>query len=496
MRKFFGTLAVLALASAASAQTVNSGAINCKGYDDGTYENCWKVQNPSGPSDYFNVDFNADCAGALVVAICVEVCETSAGGSHGSMGIYNDNLGLDPTGGTPDLSSPVCPPAVGPTGLPGTFCTDMVAYDIPDCTLGGSNVHAVYCFAPGDSSVWVCGDVSGSANRSFFTLDGYSTPALPFTVNWAIRLGAIPAAGGVLWINGGTSTNIQQNGGTVCFLFTGPCGNGTPFMIWLSNCGGGIIVPALPFILFTGFGAVDDAGNTASICGAYTCALPAPLAVCFVALYLDPCDPKPNGKGKIKVSNDVTLGVSPSKVCSTADPCYGQRDDGAVDATIWKVQNPAGSGDYFNVHYGVAGAGQVTNLTGIEIASWDFCGTGPSWGAVMSSDSDTAFDPSGGTPNIATPVASATQLSMGPAQSDWAYPATFYDYPDAAYGGENLHGVACWPSGDSCIWLGSDTDFVDGTCDLLGASYFTADGYATIAVQFFGANWLIKQYWN
>ena len=49
-------------------------------------------------------------------------------------------------------------------------------------------------------------------------------------------------------------------------------------------------------------------------------------------------------------------------------PCttWGQRDDGILDSTIFKIQNPSGARDWFNLHHGPAPSG-VTSVTGVEV---------------------------------------------------------------------------------------------------------------------------------
>lgn len=485
MRVLLCVLALTGLAVGASAQTVDADCIDCKIVGDGGAESCWKVVNPSGPSDYFNVCFGTECAGQLVVAICAEECETNAGGSIGQLLVTGSNLTLDPTGCTPDLNN-VITGVANPTGLPGDFCSTLVAYDVPDVKLGSTSINVVQCDNPGDSAVWLCADSSsGTPSQSGFSSDGYSTPAIIFTpANWILGPGIIPCGGNTFWVDGGLSTKINECD-TICLLFAGEC-NFQPFLVFLSNNGNPVILAA-GVVFFTGIGSVDDAGNTFALQFKWP-----PTGffgkLTFVAVYQDCVT------GRIEVSNEISITVNQRANCG-----YGQQDDGIVDANIWKVQNPAGSLDYFNVHQGTAPS-SVSTLTSVEVASWDFCATGPSWGEVGIYLSNTGLDATGGTP--LTPgisVVTGAAAAVPPSQSDWAYPATLYDTADVGgAGGTDFHTAVKWGTGDSCLWIGSDNDGTDGPCGTIPstASYFTLDGYSTPALQSTNNNWVQKLNWN
>ncbi len=152
----FATSAV-AFATTACAQTTDLSCKTVKFIGDTGYENCWKIANPSGPSDYFNNDYDLLCAGNTIVAIAADVCETSPGGSNGTIGAYYDSP-IDATGHTPDLTNAAGTSAGA--GLPGTFCSGLTGYDIPDATLSTTEgAHAVYGCAPGDFGSVVQPDV-------------------------------------------------------------------------------------------------------------------------------------------------------------------------------------------------------------------------------------------------------------------------------------------------------------------------------------------------
>jgi len=293
------------------------------------------------------------------------------------------------------------------------------------------------------------------------------------------------------WVNGGTSTTIDELD-TVALLFVGNCGF-QPFMIFLTNCAGGLIVPAINLVFFTGIGAVDDAGNTACIVAAWPCDVFLG-TLCLGTVYKE-CPPSK----KIKVSNDVAITVNHTYLCDPpTDAPYGKKDDGILDSTIWKIMNPATSGDWFNVHHGPAPS-TVATLTGVDVSSWNFCAVANPWAEVGIYDSNLTIDPTGGTPRL--PGLAVVRLQKVPAaQSDWGCPATLYDTPDLVPSGADYHTAAHWITADSCLWLGSDTDGTDdaytdtqipATC-----SYFMLDNYATPAIQFTLANWMIRLLWQ
>ena len=198
-----------------------------------------------------------------------------------------------------------------------------------------------------------------------------------------------------------------------------------------------------------------------------------------------------------------------SKCCPCA--CFGIRDDGFLDATIWKVQNPAGSLDFFNTRMDsfvdtATGNPCGTTLTSIEAASWDFCGTGPSWASFGIYHSNTVLDPTGGTPDLANSIVLATALAMSPGSAEWSFPATVYDFPDVTNTTElasmtDTHLACQWAWGDSCTWIASDTDGTNhdsgNDCASMPGtvSYFTLNGYSSAAISFTIALWMQRINW-
>ena len=97
--------------------------------------------------------------------------------------------------------------------------------------------------------------------------------------------------------------------------------------------------------------------------------------------------------------------------------CFGLNDDGLMDGAIWKVRQPAGSLDYVNCNFGTTTADKT--ITAIEIASWNLCGSTQCWGSVGLYAGNLGVDPSGNTPDPASPISSAPVTIIAPFASDW-----------------------------------------------------------------------------
>lgn len=486
MRKFFASLGVLCLASAASAQTISLLPMNTFGYDDGSGEIAWKANNPSTSSDWFNVDFGSDASGAFMAGLWADQANTGLASPVQTIG-YAPSVAA----GIPDLSMAT---------LQGAVCdindgfNSQVGYATP-CMDPGSDFQVVLNHNAGDTICWLVSDTSSPyAGRAYFSSDSYTTT---FFGMGNLRMGFAGYASdpdGTLLVNGGSSATIAQTQ-EVCLTFSA-CQAGVGSSLYLcSPIFFGPLIPA--FATVTGnpfFGG--PCSNQWTICATITCNDPTGGPFGFCTIYSDPCDLKSfNGKPKSKVSTTATLTINPNGSCGG---CYGQLDDGIVDANIWKVQNPASTGDWFNVNHGLpapASAGLVNTLTGVQVSSWDFCGSGPCWAEIG------AYGDSSGTPTGL--AVTAGNPCMAPLSADGGpYPMTTYDIPDTPIGSASgWHVAAKWPLGDSCIWLGSDTDGVDSTCGTIipsagTTSGFAADNYASGAVGFTGGNWCMKLDWN
>jgi hypothetical protein len=161
--------------------------------DDGTMESGWVVQIPSASSDYFNNNLGNGTGHASLTSMSLSVLDfVTAAAGYPTSGVSNANLGVDPSGNTPDIGSPLA--TVSPFTFPsGTFDTTApfvsAAIAVPGGSLG-TNVHVWVQFPPGDSGLLGIGaDTSSGTNGcSFFSLDGYSSPAVSFFANWGMRV--------------------------------------------------------------------------------------------------------------------------------------------------------------------------------------------------------------------------------------------------------------------------------------------------------------------
>lgn len=542
MRKWFASLAVLGLSAVATAQTIPVPPVGGLGqsqsifFDDAGAETSWKVSYPTGAGDAFSQDFDLLAGGMDVTGIALQTYQSSSGSPIGLKYVMlaPDSI-VDSLGTTPDINAPLSilgslSGTVTITGVPGPaagYCTSLVGYDLPDVTVGSGGVHGVTTCLTGDSALWLCGDNSAPDNHAYFSINNYSTVGVKLT-GWDLMIRVIGT------VNTGTGSaymTVNNATGTVDVTQTG-------FLsatLW-SNCAiqptlyiQGVTIPGYPFfqvpsfVLATGYengSPIADSkqgtlGDFISDPSTGPC-IPAGVSFDVQGFYLDNCDLNKIGHGKVKATNAVTVNITTDASCNPC-VCFGQADDGSMDGTIWKVQNPAGSQDYFNVNIGTmidpntGGTCAVTNVLSVQAASWDFCGTGtstgPSWTSVGLYEASTVDV---GAPDFANVVATSTVLSMAVNSADFSYPATTYDFPDVATststalsGLANGHVAMQWASGDTCTWIGSDTDGADDagpldTCTTIPntSSYFTQDGFATPAIAFTGANWMMRVEWN
>ncbi len=547
MRQPFIPTLVALLVGSAAAQTIPVPPVGGLGqsqsilFDDGGAETSWKVFNPTGAGDAFNVDFDLMAGGMDVTGIAVQTYQSSSSGPIGLKYVMlaPDNLTVDSLGTTPDINAPLSilgslSGTVTITGTPGIsagFCPSTVGYDLPDVTVGSGGVHAVSTFLTGDSALWLCGDSSAADNRSYFTSGNYSTPGTKLS-GWDLMMRVIGTVNtgpdsAYMTVNNATGTvDVDQVGFLMSTLWSS-CATQPTLYIQGVTIPGYPFFQVPPFILATGYengSPIADSkqgtvGDFLSDPSTGPC-IPAGVSFDVSGYYLDNCDLKPkNGKPKIKTTNAVTVNVTANPGACNPCVCFGQSDDGSLDGTIWKVQNPAGSKDYFSVNVGTmqdpntGGTCAVNNILSVQAASWDFCGTGtstgPSWGSVGLYEGSTV-DPTG-TPDLAAVVASATTLSMAVNAADFTYPGTTYDFPDVATststalsGLVNGHVAMKWATGDTCVWIASDTDGADDSalptdsCSTIpsASSYFTLNGYSSPGILFTSANWMMRVEWN
>jgi hypothetical protein len=527
MRKWFASLAVLGLAAtAATAQTIPNAIANSLfqvSEDDNAAELAYKLFYPSAAGEAFNVDFNSDAAGMTVMGVAVELYISAGTGQIGTVAVCADNLALDASGRTPDLASPLAS-LTNPTGSPsagGGFCSGFTTYDTPDVALGTGGVHGVVSFAVNDSNTWMCTDAWDSsgfnhtgARHSFWTTDSYATPSSYSFNKWnyMIRLSGPPATpGGGLFLVNGLTSGTMPGGGTISLQFWSSDGAAPTLYLMVLNAGGPLIA-FLPVVLSTG--NTNFVPNGIQQLGVITGTMPCSatgLTLTFGCFFSDNLDKKKNGKNKIKLSNFSSTTVTPSKICSP-NVCFGIRDDGTMENGVFNPRiwygfgSAAKTNDCASVHMGKASplAPVVTNLTAVESATWDFCGTNPCWQQVGIYQSNLTVDPSGNTPNLGAPLTSIGGSSAcypgGAFTGSWGFPATVYDTPDIlANTTTDYHTSFEFANNDSCLFVGLDggAGWVGGTSDDLGDdcapqiqgtssvgsfSFYSLDGFATPAV--------------
>lgn len=513
MRKLLVCLAVLAVATSAvqaqmlPVQFCPDGYVMV-GYDDGSSETIWKISNPSGPSEWFNVDFDLDLASMTIVGIAPAHDDSNAAkiSSWARVGIYGDNLTVDTTGTTPDISGAQTYAEIGPHTENAHACA-FTPYAIPNLHLGSTTgVHIAFQHTPGDSSMWICSDTNSApfAGRSYFSSTGYASPATSFSVNWMLRAAIIPttAAAGVFQVNAVSSTTVEHLE-TVSFSFYGPAPGPQcqGAMFTAAPLPTGKIGPVLPMGMF----GLHPLSTAISLCGVVECNAPVGFPLTFNFFYLDPTDTKPNGSSKIKVSNTVTMWV-------TANPagcgfCFGQKDDGGFDGFVFRANQPSGSNDWFSVSHGAPSpASGVAVLTAVEVATWDFCGTAGTggWAEVGIYPSNLWISPAGNLPDLGNPFATVGGASapVVPGQADSGYP-TLTPYPMlppvAASSATTYHVGTKWNTGDSCLWIASDSTATGpDPCGTLPntTSYSSTDGYTASAGAATSINWMQKIDWQ
>ncbi len=497
-------------AESMSAQVVGEPVpvtLEAKVFDDGTgSDSWWRLNNPAGTSDWFNVDFENDCQSASVFGICLDVWDTLEAGETMTLGLYPESSVFDHA---PDLSSPLR--EISAAVAVGDGFTDLVSYAIPCLHLGSTDVHVAMQLRQGDSATWLGADTQGPAfNRSFASSNAYNTGAVPWGLNWQLGLVTQPAsvAKNTFLVNGSFSVTFNTLD-TLCFTFWGtqPGQRSLAFF-----CLGGVPLVSLGVpIALTTTGNPFTPGpkpETWEFCGRFPCGLGTdPIPFCLI--YQDYCDLKPNNKPKLKISNTVTMIPSIDSFCEPG--CYGKRDDGEHDGLVWKVANPSGPSDWFVVNLGTAsgftaaGAGDVS-LTSVEVALTELCGGAPSlveW--VGAHPLASGVDPNVSIqPDLLAGSAVEDVIVPGNVTSDGCYPGSLFSLPapvPVTAGGPPTLAAFRWGSGDSCLWIASDTDGTDvksGCGSPLPNTYSgrSNDTFATNTEFSSFANWAIKVNWT
>lgn len=510
MRLFVASVAALCVvASTASAQRAVSLAETHKStMSPGGIDSWWTTSNPWGPGDWFNVDFNSDCASSTVSALAIDIW--SRGGFSGifeRVGIYNESTAFP---NTPDVIGAPITELTNQTILSTDGFGDLIAYDIPCIHLGTTDVHVAFKGEGGDSNFWVGSDTNETnQNRSFVTSNNYSTGASAFGPgNWSIGFLTIPtgASGGTLWVNGSMTTSSVSVFSSFCLDYVGFTASDT-FILYFCFPVGVPFLQLLP-LNFTNTGSPFFPGPCPEwweVCSTAACGFVSPFGLDFCTIYPDPTDPKPNGKPKLKVSNNVNLLVTDSGGACTG--CYGVDDDGQHDGFFFKFANPQGPSDWYGVCHGTAAsttaAGSTgTSMTSIETGFSEFCGAQNSWQTAGYFGENTAL---ANTPDVSD-LTNALQTVLIPANASHpgTYPAVVYDVADSALNTTDVYYTAVrWSNGDTCVWVASDTDGTDSPCgrpvpDTAGiiTSINSANNFTTSAGTFAAINWAAKVNWN
>jgi hypothetical protein len=493
MMRFLPPVLIFALCSTVHGQTTFPcpDALDLRGYDDGSSEFLWKIANPSGPSEWFSVDFDNSLASTSLVGLAVALDEykPSALPTFSRIGIYGDNLTLSASGHSPDVSgaSTIVEVAGGGVQLDGR-CNYQV-FSTPLIHIGSSNVHVAFQHADGDSALWLCSDTGSSpSGRSFFSTNGFASPALSFSVNWMLRAAVLPTGvgAGSFFIHGAPSATVEVYD-TVALTFYGDAA-GAPAAVFTA--------PPLPIgkvspILFTGSGPLPTAWT---FCAALPCTVPTLTPLPFQVFYLD-------ASNTLQQSNIATLTALP-KPCGSF--CFGQRDDGGFDGFVFRASGPvAGSNDWFSVRHGMAPPSAFVNvLLGVEVATWDFCGSGGQWAEVGIYPANLVLSPSGSIPDLNNPLATVGGASapITAGAADWGYPASFYNTANVPADLSTIyHTAAQWDLNDTCIWIAADsTASGPDPCGVLPntSSFSSTDGYLSTVGHASTLNWMIKLDWN
>jgi hypothetical protein len=537
MRSWFASLAVVgAMTAVATAQTLGPpppvggcGQSQSLFWDDGSAETSWTVNSPTHHGDAFNVDFDELAGNMTVTGIALGTWQANSPTAPPVaigvryVALCPDNLAVDSLGRTPDIKNPLSilgsfkgggpggTPLTGGPGVSAGFCPGMVVYDVPDVTVATSGgVHTVMSFMTQDSSTFICSDINTQSGKSGFTTSKYQTPAtaLPSGSLQMRIVGVVPTGTGSAYMtinNGASNVSVSQTATVWATLWSTAAVQPTLYLQ-------GVFITGFPFIavpnliLQTGlenFSPISDL-TQGTLCGPIGPPCPPLITFGFGAFYIDNADLKPNGNGKIKQTNTVTVTLTSDPAGCNPCLCFGQVDDGGMDSTIWKVLSPAGPNDYFTNklnHFDPNTSAPCVvpaTVTSIQVASWDFCGTTNSWASVGLYPASTSLGPT--TPDVSNPVALATTLAVAPNAADWAYPATLYDFPDVnsstnttLANATTLHVAVQWAPGDSCLWVGSDNAGTDddgtslGSCTKVPGSvtFFTTNGFTTAGTVIF-----------
>ncbi|MEW6742454.1 MAG: hypothetical protein AB1486_06820 [Planctomycetota bacterium] len=168
--------------------------------DDGSYEHGLIIQIPTGSADFFNVNFNPGQTPVVSEITDFELAVMDFGTTSTAFplsAVCPANTTLDPSAMTPDLSQPYeAAPLTFPAGVFATTSAVNVvrtfSTPIPYSSVQDDNVHGVVQLPPGDFGLLAVGiDTSSTLpSGSAWSVDGYVTPAYPFSYKLGLRLGS------------------------------------------------------------------------------------------------------------------------------------------------------------------------------------------------------------------------------------------------------------------------------------------------------------------
>lgn len=506
-RAFFGFATLAIAAIPAFAQVGATDSVLWSDAKGGLVDGGWVVQFPTASSDYFDATFtvsagldnteNGNVRDLLpMTGVSVSVTDFGSGRTYALVGMYNSNLGLDSSGETPDLASPVVTLTSPPLSPPPLF--QFVTFNgtgdalLPGSPGGQTRTHAVVQLPPGDSGLLGVGADSGSTGTtgglSGFTTDGYTTPSIGASfLDFGMSAGQDNSAttsckaadrkphGRLRASNlqqgvgeGDKLTTTVKAGDTLNLAFFGTkSGDKLRLYFNVAPCTPAVAIgPVLPTVpdsdgdgTFLRLNATWPAGF-----GGQTFR--------FSAVWGNPACSNPG----VGFTNCVT-------VVTAADPTFGVCDDGTIESG-WVVQIPSASSDYFNNNLG-NGVGHAS-LTAMTISVLDFVTATPAYPTSGVSNANTGVDPSGNTPDLGSPLVTVSPFTF-PSGSFETTSGLYTSHAAPVPGGSlgtNVHVWVQFPPGDSGL-LGVGADTSSGTN---GCSFFSLDGYTSPAVSFF-TNW-------
>jgi hypothetical protein len=504
MRRAFFSLATFAVAALPAFAADNADSNIWSTCTGNVCDSGWVVTFPTGSSDYFDQTFlvtpgisnqeNGTVSDGLAVAgIGVSVADFGSGRVYTTVGVFNSNLTVDPTGETPDLASAVgsiTSPSYSPPALE-NYVDFLFS---PGSIAGKARVHTVVQLPAGDSGLLGVGADSASTGTSGgfagFTTDGYATPSITASfLDFGMNVGQDNSAttsckaadrkphGRLRCSNlhqgigeGDRLTANVKAGDTLNLAFYGTkTGDKLRLYFNVSPCTPAVAIgPVLPTIPDP-----DGSGTYLRINATWPSGFGGQ-TFRFNAVWGNPACSNPG----VGFTNCVT-------VITGTDPSFGIVDDGTVE-TGWVVQIPAGSSDYFNNNFG-NGVGK-NGIVALTVSVLDFGTTAAGYPTSGVSNANLGVDASGNTPDIGSPLATINPYTF-PAGSFETTSGLYTSHAVSVAGGSlsaNVHGWVQFPPGDpGLLGVGGDTTSANGR------SFFTLDGYSSPAISFF-VNWGIR----